>query len=389
MHRLLKYALRSLWARRTTSLATAGGIALLVFVLSAAGMLSNGIRETLRSAGEPDRAIVMEHDRWAEQGSRLPQSVVGKVAAAPGVKRNGQGQPLVTGETVTHLMIGDASGARLSTLQIRGVDANVLELRPSVHLVSGRAIHPNTAEALVGRGIVGRQPGLVLGGSFELAPGRLAQVVGVFENGGSVLESEVWVDLHTARVALALEGNVNSITATLASPDHFDAFAAALTQDKQDGLAAARETAYYDKISSGMADVIMALGFAEAFIFSLGAICATMLVFYGAVAQRRREVGVLRALGFGRLTILSAFLAESIALSLAGGAVGTALALLTPWLDFHTVNFTTGQDVAFRFQPSVKALLTSIAVAAAVGTLGGVLPAIRAARMHPVLAMRA
>jgi len=190
-------------------------------------------------------------------------------------------------------------------------------------------------------------------------------------------------------VALALEGNVNSITATLEDPDLFDAFALTLTQDKQDGLDVARETAYYDKISSGMADVIMALGFAEAFIFSLGAVCATMIVFYGAVAQRRREVGVLRALGFGRLTILSAFLAESVALSLAGGAVGAALALLTPWLDFNSINFTTGQDVAFRFQPSAQALLVSIAVAAAVGTLGGVLPAIRAARMHPVLAMRA
>ena len=132
---------------------------------------------------------------------------------------------------------------------------------------------------------------------------------------------------------LALEGNVNSITATLETPDRFDAFALALTQDKQDGLDAARETAYYDKISSGMADVSMALGFAEAFIFSLGAVCATMIVFYGAVAQRRREVGVLRALGFGRLTILSAFLAESIALSLAGGAIGVVLWLVVwaPW----------------------------------------------------------
>src|SRR6187402_1133660 len=171
MHRLLSYALRSLWARRTTTLATGGGIALLVFVLAAAGMLSNGIRQTLRSAGDPSRAIVLEHDRWAEQASRLPQSVVGKVAAAPGVKHDAQGQPLVTGETVTHLMIGDASDARISTLQIRGVDANVLELRPSVHIVAGRAIHPNTAEALVGRGIAGLEPGLVLGGSFELAPG--------------------------------------------------------------------------------------------------------------------------------------------------------------------------------------------------------------------------
>jgi putative ABC transport system permease protein len=199
----------------------------------------------------------------------------------------------------------------------------------------------------------------------------------------------VWVDLNTVRSSLALEGHLSSITARLENPEAFDAFALALTEDKQAGLSAERESAYYTKISSGIADIIMALGFAEAFIFSLGAICATMIVFYGAVAQRRREVGVLRALGFGRASILTAFLAESIALALAGGIIGTGLALLTPWLDFNSVNFATGQDVSFRFQPSARALLTSVGVAALVGVLGGALPAIRAARMHPVVAMRA
>jgi putative ABC transport system permease protein len=386
--RLLTYALRSLWARRTTTFATGMGIALLVFVLAASGMLAQGMRSTLASAGQPDRALVMEHDKWAENGSRVAQSVLGQVAAAPGVKRGTGGQPLVTGETVTQLIIGDVSDQRISTIQIRGVDANVFELRPSVHLVAGRAIHSGTPEAIVGRGIAGRQNGLTLGGSFELSAGRPVQVVGVFENGGSVLESEVWVDLNAARSSFGLDGYLNSVTAALDHPEAFDGFALALTQDKQAGLDAARESAYYTKISRGMADVIAALGVAEAVIFSLGAVCATMIVFYGAVAQRRREVGVLRALGFGRFSIMVAFLAESIALSLAGGAVGVALAMLTPLFDFNTVNFSTGQDVAFHFLPSLPALLTAVGVAAVVGLLGGALPAIRAARMHPVVAMR-
>lgn len=389
MPRLLTYALRSLWARRMTTLATAGGIALLVFVLAASGMLANGMRQTLQSAASADRAIVMEHDKWAEPGSRLALAVVSKVAAAPGVKLDERGLPLVTGETVSHLIIGDPSDQRISTVQIRGVDANVFALRPNVRVVSGRAIQPNTAEAIVGRGILGRQEGLVLGGSFELSPSRPVTVVGVFESGGSVLDSEVWVDVNTARSSLGMEGYVSSVTATLTNPDQFDAFSLALTQDKQDGLDAARETAYYTKISNAIASVIQALGVAEAVIFSLGAVCATMIVFYGAVAQRRREVGVLRALGFGSLSILAAFLAESIALSLAGGAAGVGLALLTPLLDFNTVNFATGQDVSFHFRPELGTLLTSIGVAAGVGILGGMLPAVRAARMHPVLAMRA
>src|SRR5918995_1698259 len=142
MPRLLTYALRSLWARRMTTLATAGGIALLVFVLAASGMLAAGMRETLTSAGQPDRALVMEHDKWAEQGSRLAQSVLGQVAAAPGVRKDSKGQPLVTGETVSQLILGGVSDERISTVQIRGVDANVLELRPSVRISAGRALTP-------------------------------------------------------------------------------------------------------------------------------------------------------------------------------------------------------------------------------------------------------
>lgn len=389
MPRLLTYALRSLWARRMTTLATGGGIALLVFVLAASGMLANGMRQTVRSAAAPDRAIVMAHDSWAEPDSRLPQSVVGKVAAAPGVKLDEGGQPLVSGETVTHLIIGEASDQRISTVQIRGVEGNVLALRPHIRIVSGRAIQPNTAEAMVGRSTLGKQAGLVLGGSFELSPSRPVTVVGVFESGGSVLESEVWVDLNTARASFGMTGHVNSITATLTNPDQFDGFASVLTQDKQDGVDAIRETAYYTKISNAISQVIQALGMAEAVIFSLGAVCATMIVFYGAVAQRRREVGVLRALGFAPLSILTAFLAESIALSLAGGIAGIAAALLTPLLDFNTVNFATGQDVSFHFRPELDTLLIALAAAGVVGTLGGLLPAIRAARMHPVMAMRA
>lgn len=388
MFGLLRYALRSLWARRMTTLATTGGIALLVFVLSASGMLAKGMRQTVASAGDASRAIVMQHDQWSEAGSRVDQTVLAQVAAAPGIRRGPGGQPLVTGELVTSQILGATAAGRLSTLLIRGVSANVLELRPEVHVVEGRAIQPGTSEALVGRSLIDLQPEVALGHSFELAAGRPVTVVGVFEAGGTVLESEVWVDLDSARSAIGEEGKLSSVTARLEQPDALDAFSLPLTQDKQAGLDVARESAYYTKISGGMADVIAALGAVEAVIFSLGAVCATMIVFYGAVAQRRREIGVLRALGFGRRRILLAFLLESIALALAGGAIGVALALLTPLLDFTTVNFATGTDVSFRFVPDAGALLTAVAVAAGVGLFGGVLPALRAARMSPVVAMR-
>jgi len=386
---LLTYALRSLWARRTTTLATAAGIALLVFVLAASGMLASGMRQTIASAGDTTRAIVMQHDQWSESGSLFDQSVLGQVAAAPGIRRDDRGQPLVTGELVTTQILGVISGDRLSTIFIRGVSGNVLQLRPEVRIASGRAIQPGTAEALVGKSLLPLQPDLAVGHSFELAAGRPVTVVGVFEAGGSVLESEVWVDLDAARSAVGQEGKLSSVTARLDQEGSLDAFALPLTQDKQTGLDVARESAYYTKISGGMASVISALGVVEAVIFSLGAICATMIVFYGAVAQRRREVGVLRALGFGRAAILAAFLSESVALALAGGGIGVGLALLTPLLDFTTVNFATGTEVTFAFHPDPSALLWAVLVAFGVGLLGGTLPALRAARMSPVLAMRA
>jgi len=386
---LLTYGLRSLWAGRTTTLATAIGISLLVLVLAASGMLASGLRETMASAGRPDYALVLQQNQWSEQGSHLPQSVLGQVASAPGLKRDATGQPLLAGETVSHLVMASARQAeRFSTLQIRGVTANVLSLRPSVHVSAGRAIAPGTAEAIVGRGVAGRFEGLSLGGSFEIAAGRPITVVGVFESGGSAYESEIWADFDTARSSLAMEGVVSTITAQLENEAALDGFAELLTRDKQTGLAVERESGYYARVSGGAADVIATLGVAEAAIFSLGAIFGTMIVFYGSVTQRRHEIGVLRALGFRGRSILATLLGEAVALSLAGGAFGIGLALLTPLLDFNMINFATDQEVAFRFKPDTGALLLSLGLATVVGLLGGLLPALRAARLQPVQAMR-
>jgi len=388
MPSLLTYALRSLWARRSTTLATAGGLALLVFVLAASSMLASGMRRTLTRAGDESRAIVIGHDQWAEHQSRVPASVLGMVAAAPGVRRDEQGQPLVTGEIVRQLILGEASRARLSTLQLRGVDANVMVLRPSARIVAGRPLQSGAAEAIVGRSLLRRQPELALGGSVRLSATRSAAIVGVFESDGTVLESEVWVDLNTARSAFGMDGSLSSVTAWLDGPAAFEAFAQTLSADKQAGLDALRESAYYARLSEQVATVVITLGALQALLFSLGAICATAIVFYGAVAQRRREVGVLRALGFRRRSILAAFLVESVALSLAGGAFGLGCALLTPLCDFQLVNFATGQDVTFHFHPDLDTLWRALAVATGVGLVGGLPPAVRAARLPAVVAMR-
>lgn len=389
MPRLLKYALRSLWARRATSFSTALGIAFLVFVLCAAHMLSNGIRQTMASAGSPDAALVMQHSTFTEDGSKLPHSVLARVAAAPGVRHGADGEALVMGELVAHSMLASALDPGLvSTIQVRGVTALSFSLRPGVHVVEGRALRPGTSEALVGRGLRGRYEGLELGQSFELASGRPIQVVGVFESGGSVYESEVWVDLDTAQSSLDLQATLSSITAKLTDPGAYAAFEATLTRAKQTGLRVRPERAYYEEISWGMGEVVLILSGILGVIFSLGAVMGAMLSLHASLAQRTPEIGVLRALGFRERSILAALLAESVLLSLAGAALGVTLSMLTPLLDFTTTNLSTNQQVSFRFQPEPGVLLIAAVVGALVGLLGGVLPAVKGARLDPVRALR-
>jgi putative ABC transport system permease protein len=386
---LLKYNLLSLWVRRTTTLATAGGIALVVFVLGASQMLSTGIRQTISSSGSADQAIVMDHEARTEEGSRMDQAAVGLVAAAPGVKRNGAGQVLVTEESVAHLMLQSLVDAdRISTLQVRGVGANVFELRPEARIIAVRPIQPGTDEALVGKAVLGRYPGLRIGEQVEFSSSTKPTVVGVFESAGSAYESEIWADFETVRRAFAFLTDVSSITAQLDSPGVLDGFRAPLVADKQNGLSVASESAYYERVSQGLPDVIDVLGIVETLVFSIGAVLGAMITMHASVSQRSREIGVLRALGFSRRRILFAFLVESAALGFAGALIGAAICLLTPLLDFRCVNFATGQELAFRFVPNVTNLGLAVLVGTGVGAFGGIVPAIRAARVSLVQAMR-
>jgi putative ABC transport system permease protein len=223
----------------------------------------------------------------------------------------------------------------------------------------------------------------------RLASKRSVKVVGVFETGGTAHESEVWTDLHIAQSAFSADGTLSSVTVQLESESALDTFAEAVTADKNIGLSVARESAYFAKVSGGLADVISILGIVETLIFSIGATLGAMITMHASVSQRLPEIGVLRALGFSERHILSAFLLESVVLSMAGAAAGATVSLLTPLLDFATVNFATQQEVVFHFTPGAEILLGSIAAGAVLGVLAGIFPAVRAARITPSQAMRA
>jgi putative ABC transport system permease protein len=227
-----------------------------------------------------------------------------------------------------------------------------------------------------------------LGQQFDLNKNRPANVVGIFESGGSSFESEVWGDVDTVRAAFGRDGVVSSVTVQLASHTSYDGFAAAMEHDKQLGLKVQRESEYYDKQSEGTAKFVQFLGQAIVFFFSVGAMIGAMITMYAAVANRSREIGTLRALGFSRMQVLTSFLLEAFLLALLGGAVGAAASLAMMFVEFSMMNFTTWSEVVFSFEPTVRIIVTAVLAGGIMGIVGGFFPAVRAARISPLVAMR-
>ena len=387
----ISYNFRSLAVRRTTTIATALGIALVVFVLAASLMLGEGIERTMGSSGKPDYALVTRKGADGELSSNLENRLISLVMAAPGVSRDGNGLPFGAGEVVTVIAL-DKIGAepgQVSNVAVRGVTDNVMKLRPEVRIVDGRPAQPGTDEVIIGQRIRGRFRNVELGSSFDLKKNRPVKVVGVFESQGSSFESEVWGDVDTVRSSFGRDGVVSSVTVKLDSPTKYDGFAQTMQNDKQLGLQVERQDIYYEKQSEATSTFVRILGIIVAVLFSMGAMIGAMITMYAAVAQRRREVGTLRALGFSRFAILTSFLLEASMLALAGGVLGAAFASLLTFVKFSMLNFQTWSEVVFSFRPTPGILITAVVAGAAMGLFGGLLPAIRAARTNPVEAMRA
>lgn len=382
------YTLRSLWVRKSTTLATALGIALVVFVLASSLMLSRGIEKTLGKSGSADRAVVLRKGSDNELSSTIENASVGIILSAPGVKKSGTA-PLGSAETVVVLSLNKLGmEGKVSNVQVRGVTTMSRELRKDLRIVEGRPLTPGTDEVMIGQGLVGRFAGMQLGESFELKKNRLVRVVGVFDTGGSALDSEAWVDLETLRSSFGRGSTASSVIVQLEKPTSFDGFENAVEHDKQLGLEVMRETDYYEKQSEGTSIFIKALGIVVTFFFSLGAMIGAMITMYAAVSQRSKEIGTLRALGFSRFSILVAFVFESLALATVGGVLGALASLAMGFVKLSMMNFNTWQEVTFSFDASPGILGTSVLIGGIMGFFGGLFPAIRAARLSPIQAMR-
>jgi len=384
----LKYNLRSLSNRKTTTLATALGIGLVVFVFAAVMMLSAGIQKTLAITGRPNMAIVLRKGADAELSSAIETAQVGLLLAPKEVARRPDGQPDGVGEVVVVITADKIGSDGISNVTARGVSDNVWTFRPEVKIEEGRKPRPGADECVVGRAVRGRFKGLELNESVELKKNRPLKVVGILSSEGSSYESEVWADLDVMRSSFGREGSVQSVRVRLTSPAAFDSYKRAVESNRQLGLAAERETAYYEKQSEGSSAFIMAMGGTIAFFFSLGAMIGAMITMYSAVANRRREIGTLRALGFGRFAIMSSFLFESVLLALIGGGIGALSSCLMGFVHFSVVNFQSWSEMVFRFQPTPGIVLGSLVFAGVMGVAGGFFPAVRAARLPLIKALK-
>jgi putative ABC transport system permease protein len=384
----LRYNVRNLFVRKTTTFAAATGVALVVFVLASSLMLSNGIKQTLGASGRTDSVVVLRKGSDAETNSTVDEPNVGLILAAPGVATDAKGAPRGAGEIVLVISMDKLGEAGLTNVMVRGVTESGAALRESLHVVAGRPPRPGADEAMIGKRLRGRFKGFELDQSIALRKNRSVKIVGIFEDKGSSTESEVWADRDFVRSAFGREGTVSSVRARLSSAAAFDGFKTAVEQDKNLGFEALRETVYYEKQSEGISIFVSALGTVIAVFFSFGAMIGALITMHASVSSRQREIGTLRALGFSRRSILFAFLVESVALALLGGVIGALASTAMGFVSFSMINFASFSELVFSFEPTPQIVGYAVLFAAVMGVFGGFLPALRAARVSPVEAMR-
>lgn len=383
----LAYIVRNLWTRKFTTMLTAGGMALVVFVFAAVLMLEEGLHKTLVQTGSWDNAVMIRRSSGTEVQSIIDRNQAAVIASAPEIAYGADGEPIVSKEVVVLINLEKRGSAKPSNVIIRGVGAKGLALRPQVALTAGRMFRPGSSEIIAGRAIAQRFSGTGLHETLRFG-GREWTVVGVFDAGGSGFDSEIWGDAD--QMMQAFRRNAYSVAvAKLVAADRFPAFRARLEADPRLTVEAKRETVFYAEQSEMLANFIRILGLTLSVIFSFGAIIGAMITMYAAVANRTAEIGTLRALGFQRRSILAAFLVEALFLSLLGGVLGLALASSMQLVSVSTMNWQSFAEIAFRFSLTPRIAIQSLAFAAVMGLLGGVLPAARAARLKIVDALRA
>jgi putative ABC transport system permease protein len=381
------YNVRSVRARWTSTIVAVAGITGTVGVFIAMLSLARGFRATLVSSGSAENALVTRAGATSEMTSGLALDSVKIIQDAPGIARAADG-PLITHEAVLMAPIPLRSTGTDANVELRGVSPNVLAIRRNIKIIEGRMFTPGLPELVVGKNARSTYSGLTLGSAIALGTVRW-QVVGVFDAGGSSFDSEVWGDAHLLNGAYNRPDTISqSVTVHLTSPEALQQLKDSLSSDPRLNVDVTREIDYYAKQSTRMTTLITRLGGFVAMIMAIGAVFGALNTMYSAVAERGREIATMRALGFGAAAVVFSFLIEALLISFVGGGIGCLAVLPLNGLTTSTMNFQTFSNLAFAFKITPELLVKGIFFALIMGVIGGLLPAVRAARLPVATALR-
>jgi putative ABC transport system permease protein len=381
------YNIRSVRARWTSTIVAVLGIAGTVGVFIAMLSLARGFQATLVASGSPDNALIVRAGATSEMTSGVPLDAVKIIQDAPGIARGSNG-PMVTPEAVLMAPIPLLSTGTEANVELRGVSPNVLDIRKQVKIVQGRMFKAGLSEVIVGKNATNTYSGLKLGQTIALGTVRW-EVVGIFDAGGSSFDSEVWGDSHLLSAAYSRPDNsFQSVTVHLTSPEALGQLKDSVTTDPRLNVDVMREIDYYAKQSTSLTTLITKLGGFVAMIMAIGAVFGALNTMYSAVADRGREIATMRALGFGGPSVVFSFLIEALLISFVGGVLGCLAVLRLNGLTTSTINFQTFSNLAFAFKITPGLLLWGVGFALAMGAVGGLFPAIRAARLPVATALR-
>jgi putative ABC transport system permease protein len=379
--------LRSIPQRLGSSIVAIIGIGGVVIVFTAVLSIADGFQATMKGTGDPQTVIVLRSGSDTEMTSGISGEEARLISEAPAIEK-GPGGPHASPELfviVGHPLKRSGTDANVP---LRGLTPIALAVRPQLKIIEGRMFTPGTNEIVVGRAASRQFSGLSIGTSVRWGESSW-QVVGIFDAGGSVAESEIWCDAKVLQPAYRRGNSYQSVIARLESADSFQTFKDALTTNPRLSVTVIREPDYYAQQSQVLQTIVRSIGFGIAGLMGLGAIFGAINTMYSAVANRTREIATLRALGFGSIPVVVSVMVEAVLLSLAGGLIGGALA----WAAFDgyqtaTMNFQSFSQVAFAFKVSPWLLARGMFFALIMGLVGGLFPAIRAARMPVVTALR-
>jgi ABC-type antimicrobial peptide transport system permease subunit len=376
-----------LWTRKLTTVLTAGGMALVVFVFAAVQMLDTGLRKTLVATGQPDNVLVTRRAANAEISSSVDRSQAAIFEAQPEIALDAAGDRLISKEIVILITLPKRETGQATNVTTRGIGPAGFALRPQVRLIEGRLFQPGSSEVVVGKSLAERFEGASVGSMLRFG-GREWRVVGVFDSGGAAFDSEVWGDADQLMQAFRRNA-YSSVIARLADASLHPTLRTRLEADPRLTLDVKTERVFYEEQSQALSKFISYLGVTLSIIFSIGAMIGAMITMYAAVANRVGEIGTLRALGFRRSAVLIAFLLESILLGAIGGVIGIALASGMQLVQISTMNWQSFAELAFTFTLTPGIVMLSFGFAVVMGVVGGFLPAVRAARLSIIDALRA